>query len=531
MNRFLAYVVTWAIFLAVFGLAIEGGLRLLNLGPKPTINEFHPKLGWVKTKNITAQRATSEFDVTYTINGLGLRDDDDLDLEKPEGMKRILFLGDSFTLGYTVDRSHLFVDLLGAKFEKEGRKIQVINGGTEGYSSDQELCWLREEGLKFDPDLVIMNFYQNDVFWNSRDRYLRIPKPRFPEKGEAEQPEQAKLEDPGKQGWFAASTALGKLLAGFAAPLPTFQTPAGTTIPMEWGVLLKEEPDFIQTAWNHTRAVMKGFKKTCKENGILPIVALIPAKAQIYQTFREEQGRRLGLGDDAWDPDKPFERMKEICRDIGLDTIDPTRLFIEQARENDGAGIPKLYFEKDRHFSPEGNRVFAQVLYTRLSRDSCLGKPKGASTPITLPDRPQGPTAAAGRGFPTWLIVVLCLWVVLGLLYVFNYRDENGFLAFLKVGALIGVVVCLMALINGLVSLPPRGSGGWSFGPIVLAIAVFLPWKLRKRIGLIFELYADCTNRGHWYMMPLLAVMLAIGSLLIVAASSPFVAPFIYTLF
>jgi hypothetical protein len=32
-------------------------------------------------------------------------------------------------------------------------------------------------------------------------------------------------------------------------------------------------------------------------------------------------------------------------------------------------------------------------------------------------------------------------------------------------------------------------------------------------------------------MMPLLAVMLAIGSLLIVAASSPFVAPFIYTLF
>jgi len=37
--------------------------------------------------------------------------------------------------------------------------------------------------------------------------------------------------------------------------------------------------------------------------------------------------------------------------------------------------------------------------------------------------------------------------------------------------------------------------------------------------------------RGHWYLMPLLVVLLTIGSLLVVAASSPLIAPFIYTLF
>ncbi|MEO6710106.1 MAG: DUF5989 family protein [Planctomycetota bacterium] len=37
--------------------------------------------------------------------------------------------------------------------------------------------------------------------------------------------------------------------------------------------------------------------------------------------------------------------------------------------------------------------------------------------------------------------------------------------------------------------------------------------------------------RGHWYLMPLLVVLLSIGSLLVVAASSPLIAPFIYTLF
>ena len=72
---------------------------------------------------------------------------------------------------------------------------------------------------------------------------------------------------------------------------------------------------------------------------------------------------------------------------------------------------------------------------------------------------------------------------------------------------------------------------GLVFTALFLGIIVFLLWKLRKRMGIIMELYMSFTHRGHWYMMPLLAIMLAIGSLLIVAASSPFVAPFIYTLF
>jgi hypothetical protein len=45
------------------------------------------------------------------------------------------------------------------------------------------------------------------------------------------------------------------------------------------------------------------------------------------------------------------------------------------------------------------------------------------------------------------------------------------------------------------------------------------------------ELLKAFTLRGHWYLMPLVVILLTIGSLLVVAASSPLVAPFIYTLF
>lgn len=527
MNRILAYLVTWAIFLVVFLLVLEGGLRLLGKGPKVTINEFHPKLGWVKTPDTEAHHETSEFDITYRINALGLRDDQDLAREKPAaGVRRILFLGDSFTLGYTVDRKDLFADILEEKFNQEGRKdkIEIINAGTEGYSSDQELLWLREEGLKFNPDVVVMNFYQNDVYWNSQDHYFRFPKPRFSATGGGETQEQAVLEDPGEQSWFVGSTAVGKMFGPSAGTLDLYTTPGGTAIPKEWAVLLKDEPKFIHEAWAHTTAVLAGFKATCEARQIRPLLALIPTKAQIYDRFKEQQGTQLGLSASDWDPDLPFEKVLEICRTIGLDVLDPRTAFTSEASQ----GID-LYFTQDRHFTPQGNRVYAQALYYHLVSDDYLGKPPSASTPIAAGS--ASIPAAGEAGFPTWLIVVLILWAVLGVSYVVSYRDEQGFLAFLKVGALIWVVVGLIALINWLVHVLPHGSGNLVLGLIILGILGFLIWKLRKRGGLVWELYSDFTNRGHWYMMPLLAVMLAIGSLLIVAASSPFVAPFIYTLF
>jgi lysophospholipase L1-like esterase len=528
MNRLLAYLITWAIFIAVFLLVVEGGLCLLDMGPKETINQFHPKLGWVKKPNTLAEHSTSEFEITYRINSQGLREDENLEVEKPaSGVKRVVLLGDSFTLGYTVNRENLFVDLLESKLNEEGRKdkIEIINAGTEGYSSDQELLWLREEGLKYGPDIAVMNFYQNDVYWCSQDHYMRFPKPKFSEKGPAGAPEKALLEDPGEQGWFTGSTAIGQFFAQRGAGMELYTTPKGSRIPKEWAVLLKKEPDFITASWNHFRSVLEGFKKTCEDRKIKPMLALIPTKAQIYSQFREEQGAQLGLSDDAWDPDLPFKKVLAICREIGLDVMDPRNLFASEADQ----GID-LYYIKDRHFSPEGNRAYAQALYYQLVRAEFLGKPPEASPPIAV----GSGAATAGlsaSGLPTWLYVVLGLWLVLGFLYAVNYRDENGFLGFLKVGTLIWVVAGLIALINWLAAVLPQGVRGPFFGLIILAIVVFLIWKLRKRMGLIVELYSDFTNRGHWYMMPLLAVMLAIGSLLIVAASSPFVAPFIYTLF
>jgi hypothetical protein len=62
-------------------------------------------------------------------------------------------------------------------------------------------------------------------------------------------------------------------------------------------------------------------------------------------------------------------------------------------------------------------------------------------------------------------------------------------------------------------------------------ILSFVVIKLGRRLTTSGELFTAFTRRGHWYLMPLVVVLLSIGSLLVVAASSPLIAPFIYTLF
>jgi lysophospholipase L1-like esterase len=86
-----------------------------------------------------------------------------------------LVLGDSFAWGYGVEETQRFSELLETSMD-----IEVINAGVSGYSTDQELLWLRDEGIKYDMDLVILVFTGNDIGDNHRQLVNTIYyKPQF----------------------------------------------------------------------------------------------------------------------------------------------------------------------------------------------------------------------------------------------------------------------------------------------------------------------------------------------------------------
>ena len=77
--------------------------------------------------------------------------------------KTILFLGDSLTEGYTLDRSMAFPEVVKrlAK-EKLKKEIKIINGGVSGSTSSSGLARLKWYLKKEKPDLMLLALGAND---------------------------------------------------------------------------------------------------------------------------------------------------------------------------------------------------------------------------------------------------------------------------------------------------------------------------------------------------------------------------------
>lgn len=76
---------------------------------------------------------------------------------------RVLFLGDSVTLGDYLVEENTFVALVGEMSKSTPYAMQTINAGVGSIGIEEELNILREHGYKVDPDLVILNLYLNDI--------------------------------------------------------------------------------------------------------------------------------------------------------------------------------------------------------------------------------------------------------------------------------------------------------------------------------------------------------------------------------
>jgi GDSL-like Lipase/Acylhydrolase family len=107
--------------------------------------------------------------VPVRINRLGLRDprEYDPDVKQPNTF-RILLLGDSVCFGHGSVYEHTYPYLLEQRLRAWRPAIdwQVWNAAVPGYNTSQELAQLLEVGPRFNPDLVIVAFYENDILDN-----------------------------------------------------------------------------------------------------------------------------------------------------------------------------------------------------------------------------------------------------------------------------------------------------------------------------------------------------------------------------
>lgn len=136
------------------------------------IDIYHPSRGWALRPNL--YNLNYRKDKVINSNSKGVRGNIEYSYDKMQDKTRILILGDSFTFGEECSDNETYPDFLRALMPA----LEVINFGVHGYGHDQMLIYLKEEGLKYTPDIVMVGFISYDTARNMLS-FRDYAKPKF----------------------------------------------------------------------------------------------------------------------------------------------------------------------------------------------------------------------------------------------------------------------------------------------------------------------------------------------------------------
>lgn len=348
--------------------------------------EYDPILGWRKERNARVTYNRREYTVEVAVNDHGLRDPE-RGYAAPAGTLRLLALGDSFVEGYSVPLAQTVTQLLESSLVRAGCPAEVINGGTAGYSTDQELLFYQTEGHRYSPRIVLLFFHYNDVIYNDRQDYFGTSKPVF-EMGEgrlcvhrlpvrerpretaggpatASEPESpsALLEWIRERMWYGAPRAYNAAARlGLWPPMPRMSTR------LELRVYERRRVEPVEDAWGKTAAILGELAHAAETRGARLLVVHIPSRMEVDDETWRLSRQLYGWDEAGWDRGRVAQRLKDVGAQAGISVLDLTEpLRLASKRWQD-----KPYFTYDGHWTVSGHRIAADEVRRFLTEHAWL---------------------------------------------------------------------------------------------------------------------------------------------------------------
>jgi hypothetical protein len=344
--------------------------------------EYDPLLGWRKRPLSSATYRRREYTVDVAINHLGQRDVE-REYDAPPGVSRILALGDSFVEGYTVSFPQTVTQDLEAALRRDGRRVDVLNAGTSGYSTDQEYLFYRTEGVRYAPCVVLLFFYYNDVLYNDRDHFAQQPKPLFADRdGRLELVRRSVPLPPpaglGRRPPPPAGSALlewlhDRLLYGAPraaqalARLGLWETLVRPRVPLEIRVYDRHPPGDIDAAWTKTAELLGTLAREVSAHDARLLAVYVPNRFEVDPRAWELTRIAYAVDDALWDRGAVCRRLRQIGADRGFEVLDLTEPLRHEVHWWSGP-----YFDYDGHWNALGHAIAARALLDCLERPGWL---------------------------------------------------------------------------------------------------------------------------------------------------------------
>jgi len=329
--------------------------------------------------------------LVFRTNNLGLRRDEDVSIEKPTGVRRVLVLGDSMTDG-VIYNAESYSTLLETKLnERLGKSYQVLNAGVAGYSPLQAYLLFKLEMYRLQPDVVILAIYTGNEIMDLGNQL------DDPSMMEVVQEAGYDINDPSlllKTSWFSqakwysrrnlklypivwqAKNAIYNSWQGNkqatsvdvrpGEPANLENLPGSASVMgqvMRQAVIAKDNPETAEAAFRLQEIILQRFAQRVEELGAKFLVIVIPTKLQIEPDDDHEKSDAVaeivGLEGEALHFDEQVgKRTVQMCEDNQILVLDlEPALHATRIKEK-----VSFFWRQDWHLNIAGNETVATAI-------------------------------------------------------------------------------------------------------------------------------------------------------------------------
>jgi lysophospholipase L1-like esterase len=377
--------------LAAVSTAVALGLLELAaraLGPREPTGKLSaymqddPVLGWRHRPGAHAVFALRECDVDVKINSHGLRDPE----RDPnvQNAVRILALGDSFVEAFSVPAMRGVTRLLEESLDRAiPGPVVVVNGGTAGYSTDQEVLFFESEAAKVDPHVVVLFFFFNDVMGNLSDVMGGAFKPYFAIDADglvlknvpvpAQPIRTAHAPAPPPEEGSALLRLCGERLKNGAPRAYNRLARFGLWEPLrprptrdDFKVYRRHRSPDVESAWTVTARLLERLARGVEARGARLLVVYVPSRIEVTERDWQLTCLRYGWDETNASRFRVVERLADIARDVGFPLLDLSPAL----RAADWGVLGGPYYPTDLHWNALGHEVAAREVERWLRREA-----------------------------------------------------------------------------------------------------------------------------------------------------------------
>ena len=352
------------VFLIVVFTFVEGeaGARYLQVDPDPIIT-LDSCTGYKPKAAIHGYSAGPLGLIPIETNSLGFRDVEHAN-EKPDGVYRVLFLGDSFTEALQVPEDKTFTRRLQKMADDKHEPLEIITMAVSSFGTGQELLAYECYGKAFHPDLVVLDFNSYDLLDNSFriDQFtpgFSIIDGKLTEDETFRRNIQNRLAAratlfPGSLYFMKDHSMLLRYLVfkiQNAQAGKALSDAAGVSSPA-LPLFAKEYPPAWEEAWNLTEKIIAKLNLEVHTDKASLLLLNLPPQEQLDAPS--------AVKDSSVDFSKPSQRLGQIGKLLHVPVLD-----LYKPLSSAGKNGP-VHFNNDPHLTALGHEVVAEALFKEL---------------------------------------------------------------------------------------------------------------------------------------------------------------------